>query len=125
MPDVGEGYLVLADVSGYTGFLAGTELEHASGILAELIQEMLDGMTPPLELAGIEGDAVFAHGSPEVVARGETLLELIEATYAGFRRRRDVMDARSSCGCAACTAISTLDLKFVTHYGTFVWQQVG
>ena len=52
MPDVGEGYLVLADVSGYTGFLAGIELEHASGILAELIQEMLDGLTPPLELAG-------------------------------------------------------------------------
>ena len=40
MPDVDEGYLVLADVSGYTGFLAGIELEHASGILTGLIQEM-------------------------------------------------------------------------------------
>jgi hypothetical protein len=30
--DVDEGYLVLADVSGYTGFLAGIEIDHASGI---------------------------------------------------------------------------------------------
>ena len=84
MSDVGEGYLVLADVSGYTGFLAGIELEHASGILAELIQEMLDGLTPPLELAGIEGDAVFAHGPGSAVARGETLLELIESDICGL-----------------------------------------
>ena len=35
-PEVEQGFLVLADVSGYTGFLAGIELEHASGILSSL-----------------------------------------------------------------------------------------
>ena len=40
MPDVGEGWLVLSDVSGYTGFLAGIELERASAILTGLIQEL-------------------------------------------------------------------------------------
>ena len=30
------GYLLLADISGYTAFLAGTELEHASAIVHEL-----------------------------------------------------------------------------------------
>src|SRR6476619_2532107 len=124
MPDVGEGYLVLADVSGYTGFLAGTELEHASGILAELIQEMLDGLTPPLELAGVEGDAVFAHGADGIVTRGETLIELIESTYVGFRRRRDVMQARTTCTCGACSRIGALDLKFVTHYGGYALQDL-
>ena len=124
-PDVEQGYLVLADVSGYTGFLAGTELEHATGILAELIQSMLDGLSPPLELAAVEGDAVFVHGPAEVVARGETLLELIEATYAAFRMRRGVMSARTTCGCGACSRIDDLDLKFVTHFGGFAWQDVG
>lgn len=119
MSDVGEGYLVLADVSGYTGFLAGMELEHASGILTELIQEMLDGLTPPLELGGVEGDAVFVHGGEGVVTRSETLIELIESTYVGFRRRRDVMEARTTCTCGACSRIGTLDLKFVTHYGGY------
>ena len=125
MSDVGEGYLVLADVSGYTGFLAGTELEHATGILAELIQEMLDGLTPPLQLAALEGDAVFAHGPNGVLTRGETLLELIEGTYAGFRRRRDVMEARTTCTCNACSRIGLLDLKVITHYGSYAWQEVG
>lgn len=124
-PDVEQGYLVLADVSGYTGFLVGTELEHATGVLAELIQSMLDGLSPPLELAAVEGDAVFVHGPADVVARGETLLELIEATYAAFRMRRGVMSARTTCGCGACSRIDDLDLKFVTHFGGFAWQDVG
>jgi uncharacterized protein YndB with AHSA1/START domain len=124
-PDVEQGYLVLADVSGYTGFLAGTELEHATGILSELIQSMLDGLSPPLELAAVEGDAVFVHGPPDVVARGETLLELIEATYAVFRTRRGVMAARTTCECNACSRIDGLDVKFITHFGGFIRQQVG
>ena len=33
-PDVEQGYLIVADVSGYTGFLAGTELEHSTGAFA-------------------------------------------------------------------------------------------
>ena len=47
---------------------------------------MLDGLSPPLELAAVEGDAVFVHGPAGIVTRGETLVELIESTYAGFRR---------------------------------------
>ena len=31
-----EGYLLLADISGYTEFLTGTELEHAHAIIREL-----------------------------------------------------------------------------------------
>ena len=57
------GYLVLADISGYTGYLAECELDHAHGILAELLREVVGGLTPPLTLAAIEGDAVFASES--------------------------------------------------------------
>ena len=31
-----QGYLLLADISGYTAFLTGTELEHAHAIVREL-----------------------------------------------------------------------------------------
>ena len=123
--EIEQGYLVLADVSGYTGFLAGIELEHANGILTDLIRQALDGLSPPLELAGVEGDAVFVHGPADVVSRGETLLEVIESTYAGFRRRREVMVARTTCECGACRRIGTLDLKFVTHFGSFAWQELA
>jgi uncharacterized protein YndB with AHSA1/START domain len=123
--EIEQGYLVLADVTGYTGFLAAIELEHANGILTDLIRQALDGLSPPLELAGVEGDAVFVHGPADVVSRGETLLEVIESTYAGFRRRQEVMAARTTCECAACRRIDTLDLKFVTHFGSFAWQELA
>ena len=32
------GYLLIADISGYTSFVAGTELEHAHEILTELLE---------------------------------------------------------------------------------------
>ena len=31
------GYLVIADISGYTSFVAKTELEHSHEILSELL----------------------------------------------------------------------------------------
>lgn len=31
-----DGYLLLADISGYTAFLTGTELEHSHAIVTEL-----------------------------------------------------------------------------------------
>jgi hypothetical protein len=32
------GYLVLADISGYTSFVAGTELDHSHEILSDLLE---------------------------------------------------------------------------------------
>src|SRR5258706_1518434 len=86
---------------------------------------MRDALSPPFELAEVEGDAVFVHGPADVVDRGETLLEVIESTYGRFRRRRDVMAARTTCTCEACSRIDTLDLKFVTHFGDFAWQSLA
>jgi uncharacterized protein YndB with AHSA1/START domain len=125
MPDIEQGYLVLADISGYTGYLAATELEHANGILRDLIEQVVVGLAPPLELAGVEGDAVFAYGPVDRLSRGETLLEVIETAYAGFCDRREVMQARTTCACNACRHIDMLDLKFITHCGGYVRQELG
>jgi hypothetical protein len=116
---VERGFLLLADISGYTGYLAETELDHAHEILAELLGEVVGGLTPPLRLAAIEGDAVFAYGPLD---RGETVLEAVEATYLSFLRTRDVMEARTTCPCNACRRIGSLDLKFIVHHGEYTLQ---
>jgi len=54
------GFLVLADVSGFTAFVTTTELEHGSEIIAALLDEVIEHLSPPLEIQEIEGDAVFA-----------------------------------------------------------------
>jgi hypothetical protein len=120
-----QGYLVIADISGYTSFLAESELDHAPDILRSILTLLIGQLTPTLELAEVEGDAIFAYAPATKISRGELLLELIEATYVAFRDHRQTMQHNATCPCKACRAIPTLGLKFVTHYGDFVLQDVS
>ena len=66
-----EGYLLLADISGYTEFLTGTELEHAQAIIHELIKLVRGRLVPPLKFVKVEGDAVFCYADGAVFRDGE------------------------------------------------------
>ncbi|MEK7327512.1 MAG: DUF2652 domain-containing protein, partial [Chloroflexota bacterium] len=79
------GYLVLADISGYTAFLAGTELDHAHEVMSELLELIIERFTTVLTLSKLEGDAVFAYAAESKLPRGETLIELLESTYVTFK----------------------------------------
>lgn len=69
---VQHGFLLLADVSGYTSFMAETELEHSQQVIGDVLNLTLRELTPTLEL--VEGDAVFVYASEQRISRGETLL---------------------------------------------------
>lgn len=118
------GYFVLADISGYTSFMASNELDHVQGILSNIITLLIRQLTPTLALAEVEGDAVFVYTPKSKMRRGETLLELIESTYVAFRDRQKTMQRNATCTCDACRAIPLLDLKFVVHYGEYILQEV-
>ena len=122
---VERGYLLLADISGYTAFLTQTELEHAHEILTDLLETILQRLKSLLTVHKIEGDCIFAHSPEATVIRGETLLELIEATYTDFRDRMKNVRRHSTCTCRACQSIPMLDLKFMAHYGEYVGQNIG
>jgi len=119
------GYLVLADISGYTSYLAGTELAHSQEVLTELLELLLRRLTPTLTLSKLEGDAVFAYAPEARFSRGEVLLELVEATYVAFRDRLEGIRRRTTCACNACREIPKLDLKFLTHHGEYFVQSVS
>ena len=53
--------LLIADISGYTSYLAGTELDHSQDILADLMTTVVGSMRPGFRLAKLEGDAAFAY----------------------------------------------------------------
>lgn len=115
-----EGYLLLADISGYTKFLTGTELEHAQAIIHELIMLLRECLLPPMKFVKLEGDAVFCYADGEVFRDGERFIELIEVCYFEFSNRLLNMARNTTCPCAACAAIGSLDLKFVCHFGSFI-----
>ncbi len=124
-PKTQHGYLVLADISGYTAYLAGVELTHAHEILTELLELIVGQFKPVLTILKLEGDAVFAYAPAAKVSRGETLLELVEATYVAFRDWVGAIRRRTTCECNACRNIPSLDLKFIAHYGDFMTQTVA
>ena len=119
------GYLVIADISGYTSFVAKTELEHSHEILTELLSLLVEKIKPLMTLSKLEGDAVFAYAGEEKITRGETLLEFLENIYAAFRDRQVSMKRATTCTCLACQNIPSLDLKFIAHHGDYIIQRVG
>jgi class 3 adenylate cyclase len=132
----GERYLLIADISGYTGFMAGVELEHgvdfsagipaAYSVLGALLDAVIEGLEPDFALVKLEGDAVFAAApSASLDGLGDRVLETLGATYRAFTDSRSQAMPANDHLCTACPAVAHLDLKVVLHRGQAVRQMVG
>jgi hypothetical protein len=119
------GYLVLADISGYTSFVAQTEIEHADMALSFLLETIVEKIGNLLTIAQLEGDAVFAYIEESSLQEARSLLELIDQTYLAFREKALALYSQATCPCRACRALPTLDLKFMVHHGEYLIQQVA
>jgi hypothetical protein len=115
---------LIADISGYTSYLAGVEIDHAQDIIADLVGTVVSALRPGFRLAKLEGDAAFTYAPAEKVD-GTLLLDPIERCYFGFRRRRRDVRQATSCECNACMRIPDLNLKFVVHYGQALHQKMA
>jgi class 3 adenylate cyclase len=132
----GERYLLLADISGYTGFMASVELDHgvdfsggipaAYAVLGDLLDTVICGVEPDFALVKLEGDAVFAAAPAQALdGAGAQVLERLQATYEAFIASRTRAIPASDHVCTACPAVAYLDLKIVLHRGQAVRQRVG
>ncbi len=132
------GPLLLADISGYTGFLqdvthahrddafAGGQVPDAYGLVSSLLDGIIERIVPPFHLSKIEGDAVFAFARDEdEIPGGAALLDCLAACYASFRERLGSAEQVWTCRCDACSRVDGLDLKFVLHAGSFIVQSIG
>jgi uncharacterized protein YndB with AHSA1/START domain len=123
MSDLTRGCLVLSDIGGYTEYLGGVELQHSHDILADLLGVVAGQLSGPLELAKLEGDAVFCFDRGEL--DGESLITTIQSCYFAFVRRQRTISVATSCECDACRRIPELDLKFLAHRGSFIEHDVA
>jgi uncharacterized protein DUF2652 len=119
------GFLVLADISGFTAFVTGTELEHGPPIIAELLEVLIGELAPPLEIQEVEGDAVFAFGLDHALVPASVLLDVAHEAFGAFKARRSALAADESCACRACRSVGDLDLKIIAHHGAFLRQTVA
>ena len=102
LPKPESACFVIADISGYTGFLAGVELEHAQDIIADVMDTMVRRLRPPFRLAKFEGDAAFFYAVADKVD-GSVLQDAVEAAYFAFRKRLRNISQATSCACSACS----------------------
>ena len=70
-------YFAIADISGYTSFLSGVELDHAQDIIADFMDTVVKGLRPLFRVAKFEGDAAFVYALTEKVD-GSLLQDTIE-----------------------------------------------
>jgi hypothetical protein len=120
-----KGYLLLADISGYTSFIARTEIEHAENVISPLLESIIGKLGDLLTFVKLEGDAVFAYVPEERVSGFSAMLTLLDDTYHIFRDSATDMHEHATCPCKACKAIPSLDLKFFVHHGEYVIQKVA
>src|SRR5262245_58587324 len=124
-PTTRQGFLVLADISGFTAFVTTTELEHGPPIIAELLEAVIGRIAPPLDVLGVEGDAVFALGVDGTLVPPAALMDVLRSGFSGFRARRRDLEADDSCSCRARSGVGGLRLKIIGHHGRFLRQTVG
>lgn len=132
----GESYLLLADISGYTAFMAGVEQAHGvdfSGgipagyaVLGALLDAVVEGVQPDFGVAKLEGDAVFAIAPADTLdGQGGSVLSQLQTVHRAFHARRAQARQAQDHVCTACPAVGSLDLKMVLHRGQVVRQTVG
>lgn len=116
------GFLLIADITGYTAFISHSELEPAAEHLQTFLNLLISHTRPPLQISRMQGDAVISYALEGTFLHGQTLVEMIEETYIAFRRALELFIINNACDCNACTFIPSLDIKFFVHYGEFLLQ---
>ena len=118
-----KGLLFIPDISGFSRFVAQTEIDHSRLIIQELLEILINANSMGLEISEIEGDAIlfYKFGDPPAV---NDLYKQVEKMFVEFHRSITVYDQRRYCQCEACISAVNLTLKVITHYGEFTGYNV-
>ena len=117
--EIKTGFLVVADISGYTRFLADTELEHANGIIKDLFDAMVPEFNKSVTISKFMGDAIFAHVENIAYEKSQFMVDFSYRIYSAFADRKELININTDCECNACTHMNELDLKMFLHYGEY------
>ena len=92
-----QGFLIISDITGYSKYINESELEHARDSLTALLNLLIKHTQSPLVLSKLEGDAVFSYAPAGGFLQGQSLLDMIETTYASFRKALELMVLNTTC----------------------------
>lgn len=111
-------FFFIADISGYTSYMLTNQREysHAKFALSELVRVLIKQVSLPMQIAKLEGDAVFVYlqdNSHDVKWLSKKIFEFF---YAFDDKIKDLMESKE-CSCGACQNLDKLNLKIIAHFG--------
>ncbi len=118
-----KGLLFIPDISGFSRFVAETEIDHSRLIIQELLEILINANNMGLEISEIEGDAIlfYKFGDPPGMTE---IYHQVEKMFVEFHRSIIAYEQRRYCQCKACISAINLTLKVITHYGEFTGYNV-
>ena len=108
--------LFIPDISGFTHFVQNTEIEHSQHVISELLETLINANTQNLQLAEIEGDALFFYKENTILSQ-EMLLAQMENMFTAFYTHLKILEKNRICTCNACATAPNLQLKIIAHAG--------
>ncbi len=120
-------FIIILDISGYTRFISQHKMDllHAEGIIAELMEAIIDTVRVPINTHEILGDAVTFYAentSPEIAQ--EVYDQVNQYFEAFWNCERNLVSECTICHCPACSNVGQLKLKAIMHVGEAAFTQV-
>ena len=125
------GYLLIADISGYTDFIKLHNLRkkpvfgnkmadmfevHAETIISDLLETVIEQIEPVMNLNKLEGDAAFffciENGSS---SQADEIIAAMRHAHRAFQKKASDLVFVQACGCDPCVQSKNLRLKIVAH----------
>ncbi|HYV91530.1 MAG TPA: DUF2652 domain-containing protein [Chitinophagales bacterium] len=116
--------ILIPDISGYTGFVTQTEVEHSAFILNNLLECIVQMVTDDFIVSEIEGDAVLLYKKGNPPSKKEIVEQCVKI-FTSFHNMIRSFAGTPFCQCRACTGLADLTLKFVVHFGTIAEHSVA
>ncbi|MDT0606413.1 DUF2652 domain-containing protein [Croceitalea rosinachiae] len=107
-----ESLLFIPDISRFTEFIERTEVNYSQNVIAELLEILIGANTLDLQLAEIEGDALFFY-KEEMIPSQELLLAQIASMFTAFYSHLELLRKNRICPCNACAEAPNLQLKII------------
>lgn len=115
--DVKDVLICIADLSHFTEFVASSGEKEGQHVISELLQGIIESNQLGLELAEIEGDALFFYLPQDHNISMASILWQCRTFYTKFRNILHTLTLRSGLVNGSLSAIQKLGLKIVLHYG--------
>ena len=135
-----KGYFLIADISGYTEFVKLHNMQkkplfgkiiaknfenHASVIISDLLESVIDAIEPVMKLNKLEGDAAFFYShETEAKYQSDEIIKVMEKANQAFYKKASELVFVQACGCEPCSQSKNLRLKIVAHRGNFIIQNI-